>query len=231
MFEKQVVIDGKGHMLGRLASVIAKELLGGQQVVVVRCEQIVVSGSLIRNKMKWARFKKKRMNTNPSRGPYHFRSPGKILWRTIRGMVPHKTTRGSAAMARLMTFEGVPDDFVKTKRMVVPDALKVLHSKTYRKTTLLGRISTEAGWKHGELIQKLEAARIAKGAAYYAAKKEDNKLKAKAEGMVDCSSLNSVLQGFGYYVEPTAPGAMKAIKEEFKSELILNVKKADEEEA
>jgi len=45
MFEKQVVIDGKGHMLGRLASVIAKELLGGQQVVVVRCEQIVVSGS------------------------------------------------------------------------------------------------------------------------------------------------------------------------------------------
>lgn len=45
MFEKQIVIDGKGHMLGRLASVIAKEMLGGQQVVVVRCEQIVVSGS------------------------------------------------------------------------------------------------------------------------------------------------------------------------------------------
>jgi large subunit ribosomal protein L13Ae len=45
MFEKQVVIDGKGHMLGRLASVIAKELLSGQNVVVVRCEQIVVSGS------------------------------------------------------------------------------------------------------------------------------------------------------------------------------------------
>jgi ribosomal protein L13 len=45
MFEKQIVIDGKGHMLGRLASVIAKEALCGQSVVVVRCEGIVVSGS------------------------------------------------------------------------------------------------------------------------------------------------------------------------------------------
>jgi ribosomal protein L13 len=45
MFEKQIVIDGKGHMLGRLASVVAKEVLCGQAVVVVRCEAIIVSGS------------------------------------------------------------------------------------------------------------------------------------------------------------------------------------------
>jgi large subunit ribosomal protein L13Ae len=29
MFEKKVVIDGKGHLLGRLASLVAKELLNG----------------------------------------------------------------------------------------------------------------------------------------------------------------------------------------------------------
>lgn len=29
MFEKVVVVDGRGHLLGRLASTIAKELLGG----------------------------------------------------------------------------------------------------------------------------------------------------------------------------------------------------------
>ena len=45
MFEKQVVIDGKGHLLGRLASVVAKELLNGQSIVVVRSEQIFVTGS------------------------------------------------------------------------------------------------------------------------------------------------------------------------------------------
>lgn len=45
MFEAPVVIDGRGHLLGRLASVVAKELLGGQKVIIVRCEQITISGS------------------------------------------------------------------------------------------------------------------------------------------------------------------------------------------
>ena len=40
-----VIIDGRGHLLGRLASIVAKQLLQGQKVVVVRTEQIVVSGS------------------------------------------------------------------------------------------------------------------------------------------------------------------------------------------
>ncbi len=33
MFKKEMLIDGKGHLLGRLASVVAKEILSGQQVV------------------------------------------------------------------------------------------------------------------------------------------------------------------------------------------------------
>jgi large subunit ribosomal protein L13Ae len=40
-----VVIDGKGHLLGRLASVCAKQLLNGKRIVIVRAEQLVVSGS------------------------------------------------------------------------------------------------------------------------------------------------------------------------------------------
>jgi ribosomal protein L13 len=40
-----VIIDGKGHLYGRLASVVAKQLLSGKKIVVVRCEEIVVSGS------------------------------------------------------------------------------------------------------------------------------------------------------------------------------------------
>ena len=45
MFEKVVVVDCRAHMLGRLASVVAKELLNGQNVVLVRCEGINISGS------------------------------------------------------------------------------------------------------------------------------------------------------------------------------------------
>lgn len=29
-----------------------------------------------------ANFKRKHMNTNPRQGPFHFRSPAKILWRS-----------------------------------------------------------------------------------------------------------------------------------------------------
>lgn len=86
---KRVVVDARNHMLGRLASILAKELLNGQRVVVVRCEEICLSGGLVRQKMKYLRFLRKRMNTKPSHGPIHFRAPSKILWRTIRGYDYH----------------------------------------------------------------------------------------------------------------------------------------------
>ena len=84
---KRIVVDARHHMHGRLASIIAKELLNGQKVVVVCCDEIFMSGGLVRQKMKYLRFLRKRMNTKPSHGPIHFRAPAKILWRTIRGYV------------------------------------------------------------------------------------------------------------------------------------------------
>jgi len=39
-------------------------------------------------------------------------------------MIPHKTKRGEAALLRLKVYEGIPPPYDKTKRMVVPDALK-----------------------------------------------------------------------------------------------------------
>jgi len=40
--------------------------------VVVRCEEIAASGGLVRQKMEYLRFLRKRMNTKPDKGPYHF---------------------------------------------------------------------------------------------------------------------------------------------------------------
>ena len=67
MFEKEVVIDGRGHLVGRLASKVAKEILRGQRVVVVRCELLNMSGSLFRKKLEWEEFLNKSNNTNPRR--------------------------------------------------------------------------------------------------------------------------------------------------------------------
>ncbi|KAL3531112.1 hypothetical protein ACH5RR_010434 [Cinchona calisaya] len=178
---KRVVVDARHHMLGRLASILAKELLNGQKVVVVRCEEICLSGGLVRQKMKYLRFLRKRMNTKPSHGPIHFRAPSKILWRTIRGMIPHKTKRGAAALARLKVFEGVPPPYDKTKRMVIPDALKVLRLQAGHKYCLLGRLSSEVGWNHADTIRELENKRKERAQATYERRKQLTRLRIKAE--------------------------------------------------
>ncbi|KAH0870019.1 hypothetical protein HID58_077041 [Brassica napus] len=182
---KRVVVDARHHMLGRLASIVAKELLNGQKVVIVRCEEICLSGGLVRQKMKYMRFLRKRMNTKPSHGPIHFRAPSKIFWRTVRGMIPHKTKRGAAALARMKVFEGVPPPYDKVKRMVIPDALKVLRLQAGHKYCLLGRLSSEVGWNHYDTIKELEAKRKERSQVVYERKKQLNKLRAKAEKVAE----------------------------------------------
>ena len=159
MFEKEVVVDARGHLLGRLASYVAKELLNGQKVVVVRCEQILRSGSLFRNKLKFHEFLHKSINTNPRRGFSHFRTPSRIFWRTVRGMVPHKTARGAAAMGRLKTFDGMPFPYDHKRRMVVPDALKIARIRDHRKFCVLGDLAKEVGWTRKDVVERLEERR------------------------------------------------------------------------
>ncbi|XP_072769743.1 large ribosomal subunit protein uL13-like isoform X2 [Nerophis lumbriciformis] len=103
------------------------------KIVVVRCEGINISSNFYRNKLKYFAFLRKQMNTNPSRGPYHFRAPNRMFWRTVRGMLPHKTKRGQAALDRMKVFDGIPPPYNKRKRMVVPAALKIVRLKPTRK--------------------------------------------------------------------------------------------------
>ena len=146
MFEKEIIVDARGHLLGRLASYVAKELLNGQKIVVVRCEQINRSGSLFRNKLVFHEFLRKSHNANPKRMFSHYRSPARIFWRTIRGMIPHKTPKGAAALGRLKTFEGIPFPYDHKRRMVVPDALKIVRLGDTRKYCCLGDLAKMVGW-------------------------------------------------------------------------------------
>ena len=195
MFEKVVVIDCKNHLLGRLASIIAKELLAGQRVVCVRCEQINISGSFYRNKLKFLDKLRKCTNTNPAHGPFHFRAPGKIFFRVIRGMIPHKTHRGKCAMERLKCFEGIPAPYDKMKRMVVPDAFRVTRLKVGRRYCVLGRISHECGWNKKDVLERVEAKRKAEGAIYYETKKA---ALAKAAKAAEAIPGDAILAKFGY---------------------------------
>merc|ERR1712139_145075 len=125
-------------------------------------------------------FRRKRMNSNPKKGPFHFRAPSKILWRTIRGMMPHKTARGAAAMDRLKGFEGIPHPYDKKKRMVIPHALKNLRLKPTRKFCKLGDLADQVGWSHQALVEKLEAKRLVRTAAFHKKKIAKGQLRSKA---------------------------------------------------
>ncbi|CAJ0937291.1 unnamed protein product [Ranitomeya imitator] len=197
-----LAIDGRGHILGRLAAIVAKQLLLGRKVVVVRCEGINISGNFYRNKLKYLAFLRKRMNTNPSRGPYHFRAPSRIFWRTVRGMLPHKTKRGQGALERLKVFDGIPPPYDKRKRMVVPAALKIVRLKPTRKFAYLGRLAHEVGWKYQAVTATLEEKRKQKAKLHYDKKKLVMKLKKRAEKNVESKieKYTNVLKQYGVLV-------------------------------
>jgi large subunit ribosomal protein L13Ae len=197
-FEPVVVIDGKGHLLGRLASTVAKQLLNGQQVVVVRCEALNVSGEFFRNKLKYHAYLRKATRFNKTHGPFHFRAPSRIFYKAVRGMVSHKTARGKAALERLKVFEGVPPPYDRKKRVVVPQALRVLRLKPGRKYTTIGRLSHEVGWKYQDIVSTLEEKRKVKSAAYYAKKSALQKNIAAAQKSVADSEASKALANFGY---------------------------------
>lgn len=197
-FQPVVVIDGKGHLLGRLASIIAKQLLNGQKIVVVRSEALNISGEFFRNKLKFHDYLRKATRYNRTKGPFHFRAPSRVLYKAIRGMMPHKTARGKAALERLKVFEGIPPAYATKKRVVVPQALRVLRLKQGRKYTTVGKLSASVGWKYESVVDKLEEKRKVRSAEYYAKKVAAAKKLANAKASTAESDASKKLAAFGY---------------------------------
>eukprot|EP00823_Brevimastigomonas_motovehiculus_P006367 TRINITY_DN5270_c0_g1_i1.p1 TRINITY_DN5270_c0_g1~~TRINITY_DN5270_c0_g1_i1.p1 ORF type:complete len:235 (+),score=50.84 TRINITY_DN5270_c0_g1_i1:24-728(+) len=182
--EKLIVVDCKGHLLGRLASYVAKELLNGQKIVCVRCEEINVAGSLFRNQLLFKRYLVHRGGTNPGRGPFHYRAPSRMLWKAIRGMLPKEKKRSNLAFARLQVKEGCPHPYDKMKKVVIPGALRALRLKPHRKYCRLGDLSARVGWSHNDLIKRLETKRLIRSKAFSAQKQTIEGLKQKAKAHV-----------------------------------------------
>uniref|UniRef100_A0A2K5Q3A1 Large ribosomal subunit protein uL13 n=1 Tax=Cebus imitator TaxID=2715852 RepID=A0A2K5Q3A1_CEBIM len=176
-----LVLDGRGHLLGCLAAIVAKQVLLGQKMVV----GINISGNFYRNKLKYLPFLCKRMNTNPSLGPYHFQAPSHIFWWTVAGMLSHQTKQGQAALDRLKVFDHIPPPCNKKKWMVVPAALKVVHLKPTRKFAYLGHLAQEVGWKYQAVTATLEEKRNEKAKIHYPKKKQPMRLRKQAEKNVE----------------------------------------------
>ena len=96
------------------------------------------------------------------------------------------------------TYEGIPQPYDKKKRVVVPDALKVLRMRADRNFTLLGALAKEVGWGYTDLVQKLETQRKIKEQAFYTEKKAKIAIKGKATDAADLSAVAPILSAMGH---------------------------------
>ncbi len=112
---KYDVYDASGKVLGRLASMVAKQLVLGRDVAVVNAGKAVISGT---GKAIAARYKTRldlKESENPEHSPYWSRRPDMLVKRIIRGMLPYRQPKGKAAYRRLRVFIGVPDELRASK--------------------------------------------------------------------------------------------------------------------
>jgi large subunit ribosomal protein L13 len=122
------VIDGQDAVLGRLASFAAKEALKGEEIAIVNCEEINISGN---KTMIEADFKEKRERRGHSkRDPKHPRTSEKIVKRAIRGMLPdYRLGRGKEAFKRIKCYKGLPKEFEESKKIEMANKNLIKKSK------------------------------------------------------------------------------------------------------
>ncbi|HLC68119.1 MAG TPA: 50S ribosomal protein L13 [archaeon] len=110
-----MIINGKNAVLGRLASMTAKKLLLGEEVVIVNAEKVIITG---RPTQIRAKYVARRIIGSPQHGPFFPRSPDAIVRRTVRGMMP-KEKKGRAAFKKLRVYSGVPAGMQEGEQLAV----------------------------------------------------------------------------------------------------------------
>jgi len=135
------IYDAENQILGRLCSVVAKELLKGEDIFVVNAEKAVVSGN---PKTKTEYYMKKVHRGDPIHGPFFPKQSGEIFRRTVRGMIPWDKPRGQDAYRNLKVFVGVPAEFENKKFEKVKNADA---EKLKTKPTSLNEIAKAIGGK------------------------------------------------------------------------------------
>ena len=135
-----IIIDAKGLILGRMASIIAKHLLQGESVIILNAEKAAISGKRLHIVKSAKTFLEV---GHPRKGPYHPRRPDKIVRRTIRGMLPRKKPKGKQAYKRLKVYLGTPSEFNNEEIQTIPEANAEKLKSPY---ITVGELAKEIGW-------------------------------------------------------------------------------------
>jgi large subunit ribosomal protein L13 len=140
-----VVVNAEGMILGRMASMVARRLMAGDEIAIVNAEKAVISGTKAR---VFATYERKRSRGSREGGPFFPRRPDHLVKRTIRGMLPYKREPGREAFHRVKVYVGVPPEFAGKEMESFPEAqVSRLSSPRY---VTVGAVSTFMGAKYGK---------------------------------------------------------------------------------
>lgn len=122
-----VVIDATNGSVGRIASLAAKQALLGNHVMVVNCNEAVLTGGkrMVINEYKQAAHR----GGHSLNGPFWVkRSPERLMKRTIRGMLSYKMGRGEAAFDKIRCYNQVPAEYKDAKKLTLPTTSTAPHT-------------------------------------------------------------------------------------------------------
>lgn len=138
------IYNAEGIVLGRLAAVVAKQALLGEEVHIVNCEKIYISGkkeqTVARAQQQWNR------KGYPLKSAKFSRLPDKMLRRKIRGMLPWKVSRGKEAFHRIRCHLGMPVGLANQKMEALSSKFSI-HKLPTLKYITLGNVCKKLGGK------------------------------------------------------------------------------------
>jgi len=134
-------IDAEGLIVGRMASIVAKRILNGEEVNVINAENAIITG---RKGLLIEDYRTKRNlqnKQNPENNPKYPNLPHLFVRRLIRGMLPWKTARGKEAFRRLRVYTGNPEnlkDFEDIKAAKPGNLVRYMR---------IGKLCKQLGWQ------------------------------------------------------------------------------------
>ncbi|MDH5704173.1 MAG: 50S ribosomal protein L13 [Aigarchaeota archaeon] len=147
---REAVIDATDHVVGRLASVVAKRLLQGQRITIVNAEKAVFKGnerSIKEHYLMLAR--RKQLSSHKKITVWYPRRPETLLKSSITRMLPKKKPRGRNAAKRLRVYTGVPNQYTSRELQTIEKAQSrgaTSSSGKILKTMTLGDLARDMGW-------------------------------------------------------------------------------------
>jgi large subunit ribosomal protein L13 len=105
------VFEGKGAVVGRLASHVAKLTLKGESAVVLNVEQAVITGDPVMVVKKYAGRRGITNKADPEHAAKWPKRPDYLFKKIVTGMLPKHSARSKAALSLLRAYVSVPKEY------------------------------------------------------------------------------------------------------------------------